>query len=347
VGTVAVGYVETPFGRFAYREVDWDLKKEKAANLAANKISGDWDNQKLAPLLEELVVTPELFDMTGFNMKEANVIIETMRRPEDENLDETPPLPATPFTKPGQLLKLGHHRVLCGDASKAESWTKLMDGEKAALCVTDPPYGCGYNVHNKSKLNQITGKHVPNRPRRDIEADTDTSVAIATLPHIFGNMIDEGALYATCGTDLAVDMINWLRSKPIHYGTLMVWDKGFPVVSWLHYHASHEHILYAGRGTRPGKLARWFGSKQEDTVWNIPIDVRGDRVHPTQKPVALFERAMINSSAPGEIVLDPFAGSGTSAIAAEKHGRRAFMMETDPAYCDVIVKRWMAFRRRK
>jgi len=132
VGTVATGYVETPFGRFSYREVDWGLTKEKAANLAANKISGDWDNQKLAPLLEELVVTPELFDVTGFNMQEANLIIETIAVAGDENVDEAPPLPATPFTKPGQLLKLGKHRLLCGDATDSKAWDRLMGARESS-----------------------------------------------------------------------------------------------------------------------------------------------------------------------------------------------------------------------
>jgi DNA modification methylase len=346
VGTVAAGYIETPFGRFSYREVDWELKKEKAANLAANKISGDWDNQKLAPLLEELVVTPELFDMTGFNMPETNLIIETMAEAGDENIDEAPPLPATPFTKPGQLLKLGKHRLLCGDATDPKAWRRLMGAEKAALCITDPPYGTSYNVHNKSKYDKIKGAHEPHRSRPNIKGDTDTKVALEALPQIFSNLIDQGVLYLTCGTDLAVDTIQWLREHHIHYGTLMVWNKQFDVVSWNRYHAAHELIVFAGKGSRPGRLARWFGPKHETTVWDIKLDARGDRVHPTQKPVALYERAMVNSSEPREIVLDPFAGSGTSVIAAEKHGRRAFMMETDPAYCDVIVKRWMTFCRK-
>jgi hypothetical protein len=344
VGTVAAGYIKTPFGRFSYREVNWHLAKEKAANLAANKISGDWDNEKLAPILEELVVKPEFFDITGFNMKEANLIITTMAEADQGNVDEAPPLPVTPFTKPGQLLKLGKHRLLCGDATDPKAWQKLMGSERAVLCVTDPPYGTEYNVHSKTKFDKISRKHNPNRWRRNIAGDADTQAALKALPLVFANMQEDSVLYATCGTDLAVDMIDWLRSKRIHYGTLMVWNKHFDVVSWNRYHAAHELIVFAGKGSRPGKLARWFGPKHETTVWDIRLDARGDRVHPTQKPVALYERAMINSSSPLEIVVDPFAGSGTCVIAAERHGRRAYMMETDPAYCDVIVKRWMTFR---
>jgi DNA modification methylase len=344
-GTVAVGYIRTPFGLFTYREVDWPESKELAANLAANKISGEWDNVKLAPILEDLMKTPDLFKVTGFSLQEANLIIEGIEQELEGNPadDKAPPRPAKSQTKPGQLWKLGSHRLLCGDATDPNAWKKLMDGKKAALCITDPPYGVEYNVHGKHQFNPITKKRTPNRWRENISGDVDTGVAVKALPLIFENMIDESVLYATCGTDLAVDMINWLRTAKIHYGTLMVWNKGFTVVSWLRYHAQHESIVYAGKGTRPGKYVRWFAGKQETTVWDIPIDARGERIHPTQKPVALYERAMVNSSAPNEICVDPFAGSGTMIIAAEKHKRHAYLIEKDSAYCDVIVKRYMAY----
>jgi DNA modification methylase len=127
----------------------------------------------------------------------------------------------------------------------------------------------------------------------------------------------------------------------------MVWYKHFPVVSWNRYHAEHEHIIYCGNGSRPGKYARWFGPKQETTVWDIPLDAHGERMHPTQKPVALYERAMINSSARGDIVVDCFSGSGTCIIAAEKHNRHAYLMELHPGYCDVTIKRWMTLTGQK
>ena len=125
----------------------------------------------------------------------------------------------------------------------------------------------------------------------------------------------------------------------------LVWHKHFQVVSWNRYHAEHELIIYCGSGSRPGKHARWYGPKQETTIWDIPL--AGDRMHATQKPVALYERAMLNSSAPAEIVVDCFAGSGSCITAAEKHNRRAYLLEIDPAYCDVMVKRWMGFTAQK
>jgi 16S rRNA G966 N2-methylase RsmD len=352
-GTVASGWIETPFGRFAYREVNWDLLKEKAANLAANKISGDWDNEKLAPILEELVVRPEQLALTGFNLKEANLIIEGMRQPDDEDIDIVPPLPVTPFTKPGQLLKLGkngQHRLVCGDARKPETWMKLMAGVKADLVVTDPPYGVDmqYTTGKASYKNNITGKrHLIHPKVAAMQGDASTDVAVSTLPLIFENLRSDGAAYFTAGTELMVDIYTWLRAHDIHYGVGMFWLKDQDVVSWNHYHPRHENIIFAGKGSLPGgSNKRWFGPKGESTVWDIPLEARGSKMHRAQKPVAIYERAIINSSAPREIIVDPFAGSGTAVIGAEKLGRRAFMIENEPAYCDVIVKRLAGFMSR-
>jgi DNA modification methylase len=319
-------------------------------NLALNKISGEWDNEKLAPILQELVDLPE-FQASGFTPQEANLVIESfpdLSQGERTALeDKVPPVPEKALTKPGQLWKLGPHRLLCGDATDPANWERLMDGKKAALCVTDFPYGVDYNVSQKSILNKVTGKRLAHHARESIKGDENVDVAIKVLPHIFNHLIDEGVAYFTCGTNLEVDIINWLRQQGIHYGTTMVWHKHFAVVSWNRYHAEHELIIFAGKGSRPGKHARWFGPKDETTVWDIPLDAHGDRLHPTQKPVALFERPMVNSSAIGEIVIDPCAGAGGLVIAAEKHGRRAFLMDVEPRYCDVIIKRWMGFTNQK
>jgi len=312
-------------------------------NLALNKISGDWDSEKLAPILQGLIELPT-FELTGFTPQEANLVIESFPEIESNQAeDQIPPLPIKPLTRPDQLWKLGPHRLLCGDATDSEAWKKLLGNNQAALCITDPPYGVMYDVSNKSVKNIVTGKYKTHKPRQPILADHDTKTAVKALEQVFNHLIAEGVAYVTCGTDSAVDIINWLRAREIHYGTLMVWHKHFPVVSWNRYHAEHELIIYCGRGSRPGRNARWFGPKQETTVWDIPLDAHGNRMHPTQKPVALYERAMVNSSAPGEIVVDCFSGSGSCIVAAEKHGRRAYLIERDPRYCDVTIRRWMTF----
>jgi DNA modification methylase len=179
--------------------------------------------------------------------------------------------------------------------------------------------------------------------------DQTSETAVTTLPLLFSNLIPNAAVYLTAGTNLMLDVYAWLREHGIHYGVAMVWDKGPPaVVSWNRYHPEHENIIFCGKGSLPGGANdRWFGDHNETTVWRIPIDDRGTKIHRAQKPVALYERAIVNSSSLGEIVVDPFAGSGTCLIAAEKHNRSAYCMELDPRYVDVAVKRWEHFTGNK
>jgi DNA modification methylase len=356
VGTKAAGYVQTPFGRFTYREVDWPKHKEIAANLAANKISGEWDNEKLAPILQELVTLPE-FDLTGFTAQEANLVIEEFPlEPANDGEDDVTALSDEAQTKPGQLWRLGDHRLLCGDATDPHAWNKLMDGHSAAAIIMDPPYGVDYQLSEKfraEKLNDQVVRKKHHKTTKHIAKDETHAAAMKVTSAALGcareRMVKNWSGYLCCGLDLLVDAVNWLRQESIHYSIpFIVWDKGFPVVTWSRYHGEHEDILWFGPGSLPGGHSRWFGPKNETSMWRIPIDARAsERLHPTQKPVALYERPIVNSTAPGEIAVDPFAGSGPLLIAAEKHQRRAYLMEIDPRYCDVIIKRWIGFTGRK
>jgi DNA modification methylase len=323
----------------------------KILNLSLNKISGDWDREKLAPLLEELAPLPEL-DMTGFSKHEANLIIEEFRIDTNTAEDRAGQIPENLNTKPGDLYQLGDHRLLCGDCTDPASWRILMNDEKAGVVVTDPPYGVNYDLRNKFVLNPVSERVEYHKSWGAIEQDSSTKAALASLPLIFQNLTDDGVVYVCCGTKLLLEIGNWLDSNQIRYAPFLVWDKGFAVVSWERYHAEHEFIVYCGPGSYPtqGKKeirSRWFGPNNETTMWRIPVESNSFREHPTQKPVALYERAIVNSSVRDEIVIDPFAGSGTCLVAAEKHGRRAYCMEIDPRYVDVAVERWENFSGKK
>jgi len=323
----------------------------KTLNLALNKISGEWDNELLAPLLEELAPLPE-FDLTGFSQQEANVLIETFRLEDGTQADDAPALPKKPKSRLGDMYKLGNNRLLCADATIPESWERLLAGKKASMVITDPPYGVNYELSNKFALNKLTGRKEHDKSWGKIAQDTDCNAALNALPHIFGNLAEDGVTYITSGTRLLISIANWLDTQRIRYAPFLIWDKGFAVITWERYHAAHEFLIYCGPGSYPTKSngnarSRWFGPKNETTIWRIPIEPSKQRLHPTQKPVALYERAMINSSAQSEIVVDPFAGSGTCIIAAEKRDRRAYCIELDPKYVDVAVKRWENFTGRK
>lgn len=324
-------------------------KEFKVLNLALNKISGEWDDRKLAPLLEEFAPLPEL-RFTGFSPQEANYVIEAFSK--DTSEDVAPPRPRKASTKPGTLWTLGEHRLLCGDATDPEAWRKLLGDQRAGMVFMDPPYGVAYDLHSKFVLDRASGSVKHHKSWGAIKNDGDTEAAINSLPHIFENLTDDGVVYVTCGAKLLVKIANWLEMNQMRYAPFLIWDKGFPVITWERYHAEHEFIIYCGPGSHPtrgggGIKSRWFGPKNETTMWRISAEPNIERVHPTQKPVALYERAIINSSGRGEVVVDPFAGSGTCLIASEKHQRRAQCMELDPRYCDVAVSRWEAYTHRK
>lgn len=328
--------------------VDVKGKDLETLNLALNRISGDWDEDKLAPILEELQSLPE-FDLTGFQTGEANVIIGSLDCPNPGERDDVAvQAPHGLETKPGEMWKLGNHRLLCADAANPESWHYLMNDRKADLIVTDPPYGASFHMTSKFEQHPTSHRYLGPRKWERLKGDEDTHTAIQAMPQIFANLAEHGSGYICCGSRLLLELANWLQEKGIYFAPFLVWLKSQPVPTWHRYHYRHENILFCGNGAKPtGALSRWFGPKNENSVWEIDIDPTLERMHPTQKPVQLYERAICNSSRKGELLLDPFAGSGTCLIASQKHNRRCLAMELEPRYCSLAVARWEAYTNQK
>lgn len=227
--------------------------------------------------------------------------------------DDVPEVPEEPTTKPGDLWLLGEHRILCGDSTKAEEVERLMDGEKADALVTDPPYGMAFRSNYRKE------KH------REIENDNDDKCL-----HLACSWPVNFARYVWCRWDN-------LGSIP-HPKSLITWVKN----NWSMGDLEHEHArqtevcaFYAG------KNHKWPNKRPTDVVQH---DRTGNKLHPTQKPVELLEEVIQWTEG---LVVDPFLGSGTTLIAAEKTGRKCYGMELDPKYCDVIVKRWEDFTGKK
>jgi len=244
-------------------------------------------------------------------------------------------LPEKPVTEPGDVYRLGGHRLLCGDATAADDVIKLMNGEKTDMVFTDPPYGV--NVKGGKTKSTIAG----DLTMVAIPFSFELAVTVATR--------DKARFYfCGCENNLALyDKLfeRFLRSMPRH----IIWVKNGFVVSHVGYHKAYELIYY---GFKPGGGGRgnWYGPRTQDNasdVWKISRDSSSDYLHPTQKPVEIPARAIENSSPPGALVYDPFGGSGSTLIACERLGRRCYMMDIDPVYCDVIVKRWEEFTNKK
>jgi DNA modification methylase len=310
----------------------------RAYRLADNRLHEDseWDQKLLECELLELKDLDFDLGLTGFEPDE----IERLLRDADFGLrlgadeDAAPELPAVAETEPGELILLGSHRLLCGDATSADDIALLLDGGRAQMVFTDPPYNVGYEPEKRplGRVRRTLGTLLNDSMEPAAYADF-LKESFACLR---GALAEGGAVYV-CHADQQALAVRQVFSEFFHLGSVLIWDKGHFSIGRSDYHWQHEPILYGWvTGVRHG----WFGDRKQSTLWAFSRESGRDYVHPTQKPVALIERAIGNSSKVDDVVLDVFAGSGSTLIAAEKLGRHARLMELDPKYCDVIAKRW-------
>jgi DNA modification methylase len=242
---------------------------------------------------------------------------------------------------PGQLWQLGRHRLLCGDSTNVTHLNTLIQSDSIAVLWTDPPYGVDYD-----KGNQMAEDAGFKRWGK-IEGDKTPEVFVNFI-HAIAERIRLASWYICTSNRHLEDVIGAIKQHEIHIATPIIWLKENFSPSWERYHAQHEVIIFAGDASSPtGKYSVWYGPNNETTIWQIHRDNTSTYVHPTQKPIALVTRALINSSTKNDVVLDAFGGSGTTLIACEQINRRALIMELDPHYCDVIIGRWEKFTGQK
>jgi DNA modification methylase len=250
---------------------------------------------------------------------------------------EAPPLPARPVTRPGDVWILGDHRLICGDSTDAATVARLLDGAEPNLMVTDPPYGVNYDATRRQQARRGDGSRLNGGRGAAIgkvlnDERADWREAWALFP---GDVA-----YVWHGDRFCGLVAESLQATGIGPRTLIVWVKSVLVISRGHYHSQHESCWYA---VRQGRTGHWQGARDQSTVWKIDRQVKNETGHSTQKPVECMHRPIVNNSAAGEAIYDPFLGSGTTLIAAEMTARRLYAVELDPGYCDVAVLRWQAF----
>jgi len=325
--------------------VDLSPEKERALNVALNKISGQWDETKLAELLGELAQVPE-FDvgLTGFDLPEVSQLLDRVLgdRGDDEDFDVEGELKSInePETKPGELIELGPHRVLCGDSTEPQDVARLMGGGSAQLILTDPPYAVDYRGGR-------VGKDWAHKIRRDGERYWDSmrpeayeALLTAALEHAHRFSDEKAALYLWFASARISTVLSALNTTGWSQRNLIVWVKNtFAGSLFAQYKHQFEPLFYCHKQGRP---PRWFGPTNETTAWEHDKPHKNEG-HPTVKPLALMERAIRNSSARGDVVLDLFLGSGTTLMAAERLGRVCHGVEIEPRYCDLIRRRYEQF----
>jgi len=319
------------------------LSKEqrKALIIADNKLAlnSDWDSNLLAIELKDLQDLGFDLNLTGFNADElANLLLpEQVAGLTDE--DATPPIPDEPKTKLGDVYILGNHKLMCGDSANLDDAEKLMDNDLADLVFTDPPYNVAYSGRGANNLGTIKNDDMSNDDFEQFCRD------IFTTYHTY--MKPLACIYVCHPDSQSAPKLAFEKTfaEQFNKSSTLIWMKQSAGMGWQDYRAQHEPILY---GWKEGSGKHFYsGDRTKTTIWKIGRDAQASYVHPTQKPVALPEEAINNSSKGMDIVLDLFGGSGSTLIACEKVGRKARLMELDPKYCDVIVKRWEDFTGKK
>jgi len=322
--------------------------QKKAYVIADNKLAlnAGWDETLLISELAELADMDFDLELTGFELSEIDGF--GLDDPDDGLTDEdaTPPLPKKPCSVEGDIWLLGEHRVMCGDSTDAGSVALLMDGQKADMVFTDPPYGMSYGgsrARGDHSLCKKTGG-VKVKAHGEILGDNlrgnDLIQMIESALKNSKEFSKEGAAFYTCFTWRTYSEFEAaLENANLAVKNCIVWDKKSIGLGNSHYRPQHEFIFYSG--------GQWYGDKAQSDLWAMSRGAIGKYVHPTQKPVELVEKAIENSSKKGDIILDVFGGSGSTCIAAQNLKRKAFLVDLDPKYCDVIVQRWQDYTGQK
>lgn len=329
----------------------WSEAKKRAYLIMDNKLAENstWDRQRLASEVANLSLVGFDVSLLGFDSGQIKAMIANAAKVQGDP-DDAPPAPPIPVSQLGDLWICGSHRVLCGDSTDAESVRALLAGATPQLMVTDPPYGVNYDPEWRVKARVAKGGAM-GKVKNDDRADWREAWAL--FPGVVA-YVWHGGLHGAAVQDSLAAAKFVLRAQ-------IIWVKSSLVMSRGAYHWQHEPAMYvtkqdsfddhwrfaedhaaAAYAVKIGETAGWEGGRKQSTVWEIPL-VRNDTGHSTQKPVECMRRPIVNNSKGGDLVYDPFLGSGTTLIAAQMEGRICLGLELDPVYVDVIVQRWANF----
>jgi DNA modification methylase len=317
----------------------WSEEDRRLYTLADNRLAeiAEWDPEMLRIEIGELREDFGIEDMSliGFSAEDLaeilpDALIDTTGGLTDP--DDVPEVPEAPVTRPGDVWLMGKHRLLCGDSTVATDVQKVLGDVKADLCFCDPPYNVDY-AGGVGAEKAGKGRRIKNDALGEGFGQFLYDACVLINSHT------DGAVYICMSSSELQTLQSAFKSAGGHWSTFIIWAKDRFTLGRADYQRQYEPILY---GWPEGVKRHWCGDRDQGDVWNIERPHKND-LHPTMKPVSLVERAIRNSSRKGDLVFDPFGGSGTTLIAAEKTGRHASLIELDPKYVDVIVRRWQEF----
>lgn len=307
--------------------VELDETREKALNIALNKISGEWDQDKLALLIADLDASDFDAELTGFDDAEIAQLIGSLDEGEveDDEFDLTAALEAATFVERGDVWTVGRHRLVCGDATSADDIATLMDGKRANLVLTDPPYnvafesGSGLSIKN-DKMN----------------ADKFYNFLLSAFTNMAGVCEKGASAYVFHADTEGLNFRRAFQDAGFYLSGCCIWVKDSLVLGRSPYQWQHEPVLFGW--VKTGKH-RWYADRKQTTIWNF-AKPRRNADHPTSKPLDLLAYPIGNSTQANAIILDTFAGSGSTLIAAEATDRICYCMELDEKYASVILRRY-------
>lgn len=328
--TVAMelGYTEVPC-----TVVDIDKTREKALNIALNKITGAWDEALLAELLKDIEASGLSPMMTGFEPPEMEQLFNKVasREVSEDEFDVESELQKPTISKLGDLWHLGRHRVICGDSTGEETYKVLMEGVKANVVVTDPPY----NVDVEETAGKIMNDNM---------ADQDFyKFLLAAYTRMHENLADDGSIYVFHADTEGLNFRKAFKDAGFYLSGCCIWKKNALVLGRSPYQWQHEPCLF---GWKANGKHEWYSDRKQTTIWEYDRP-KASKDHPTMKPVQLMAYPIRNSSMTNGIVLDPFLGSGSTLVACEETDRVCRGVELDPKFVDVIVKRYIELKEGK
>lgn len=307
--------------------VDLPKEDEKALNIALNKITGQWDDQLLADLLLDLQESDFNLDLTGFEAPEIDDILSYIHDKDlkEDDFDVEEELRKPTVAKLGDVWHLGKHRVICGDSTKAETYSALLGDKKANLVVTDPPY----NVDVEETAGKILNDNM---------SDSDFyQFLLAMFTQVEQHMESDASIYVFHADTEGLNFRKAFKDAGFYLSGCCVWKKNSLVLGRSPYQWQHEPCLFGWK--QKGKH-QWFSDRKQTTIWEYDRP-KSSKDHPTMKPVQLMAYPIQNSSMRGTLVLDPFLGSGSTLLASDQTGRVCYGIELDEKFVDVIVRRYM------
>lgn len=318
---------------------DFENEAEEYAHMTADNAIASWATIDLAAVNSEVLDLGPDFDIDMLGLKD--FVIEPIEKYEPQTDEDEVPEVEQPITKRGDIWLLGNHRLMCGDSTMIDDVERLIADHKPNLMVTDPPYGVNYEASWRAdaKGRRKTAREENSSLQNDDRSDWYDAYVLhkGNIAYVW---------HASSFTDIVMDGI---RRAGFEIKAQLIWNKNVHALSRSDYQWKHEPCWYA---VRKGAPHNWLGDRKQKTIWDVPNvmfekDGGGRTAHPTQKPVELYRRAIENHTSNGECIYEPFGGSGTSIIAAQKTGRESLTMELDEKYCDVIINRWQNYTGEK